>query len=95
MTVEAYIRPTSLSGQQEILDFRQSGGGYDVRLTGSQAQYTIQLDGNSGIAITTPLRRSQRQSRRGWSSCDWRSAFFYSCCASNVEFCPRASDAHI
>jgi len=56
MTVEAYIKPTVLGGQQNILDFRQSNGGYDLRLMGNQqAQFTIQLSGSNGIGITTHI----------------------------------------
>jgi len=56
MTLEAYIKPTLLGGQQNILDFRQNNGGYDLRLMGNQqAQLTIQLDGFNGIGITTQI----------------------------------------
>lgn len=54
MTLEAYIKPTALPGEQNILDFRQSNGGYDLRLGGNTAQLTIQILNYSGKFIQTP-----------------------------------------
>jgi hypothetical protein len=53
LTVEAYIYTDSVSGKHQIVDFRQSNGGYNLRTYGYSGQWGFQVSGYEGYWLST------------------------------------------